>query len=139
MRSQRVSLAEHHEIIIIENLSLKYKNNLWFSSQEMNSLRFQRTMMIRSMSTKMNVEEYAELNIQETSVFMGLENYLSRDVSQEIGYRTGAIVSAVLSEQQCQWDIGIHDPEIISFIPEALSEQSRLCASFIGLLQADES
>ena len=140
MRSQRVSLAEYHEIIIIENLSLKYKNNLWFSSQEMNSLRHQRTMMIRSiLSTNMNVEEYAELNIQETSVFMGLENYLSRDVSQEIGYRTGVIISAVLSEQQRQWDIGIHDPEIICFISEVLSEQLRLCASFIGILPEDES
>ena len=137
-RSQRVTLTEHHEIIIVENLSLKYKDDLWFSSQEMNSFRHQNIMMLRSiLSTNMNVEEYAELNIQETSVFMGLENYLSRDVSQEIGYRTGAIVSAVLSEQQCQWDIGIHDSEIISFISEALSEQSRLCASFVSFLHAD--
>ena len=89
------------------------------------------------MSTNMNVEEYAELNILETSVFMGIENYLSKDVSQEIGFRTAAIISAVLSEQQRQWDIGIHDPEIICFISEALSEQSRVCASFIGLLHAD--
>ena len=140
MRSQRVSLAEHHEIIIVENLSLKHKDDLWFSSQEMNSFRHQNIMMLRSiLSTNMNVEEYAELNIQETSVFMGPENYLSRDVSQEIGYRTGAIISAVLSEQQRQWNIGIHDPERISFISEALSEQSRLCASFIGILHADES
>ena len=87
----------------------------------------------------MTVEEYAELNILETSVFMGLKNYLSRDISQEIGYRTGAIIRAVLSEQQRQGDIGIHDPEKISFISEALSEQSRLCASFIGILHADGS
>ena len=127
-------------MITIENLSLKHKDDLWFSSQDMNSFKHQTKMILKGiLSINMSVAQYAELKIQETSAFMGLENYLSKETTQEIKHRRRAIHRAVLLEQQCQLDIGIDDPEAISIISEALSEKSRLRARMIGLLHDDKT
>ena len=81
----------------------------------------------------------SELNIQEASAFIGLKNCLSKYTTQEIGHSRGEIFRAVISEHQCQLDIGIDDPEAISIIPEALSEKSRLRARMIGFLHDDKT
>ena len=136
----RVSFADNLEMITIENLSFKHKDDLWFSSQEMNSFKHQIKMTLKSiLSINMTIAQYAELNIQDTSAFMGLENYLSKDTTQEIGRRRGEIRRAILLEQQRQLDIGIDDPEAISILSEALSEKSRLRARMIGLLHDDKT
>ena len=135
-----MSFANHLEMITIENLSLKHKDDLWFSSQEMNSFKHHTIMTLKSiLSINTTVAQYAELNIQETSAFMGLENYLSKDTTQGIGHRRGSIRRAVLLEQQRQLDIGIDDPEAMSIISKVLSEKSRLRARMIGLLHDDET
>ena len=139
--SPRVSFADHVEINIIENLSLKYKDDVWFTQREIKSFTYQTIMTLRSMSSILNmtVAQYAEMNVHDTSAFMGLENYLSKDTTQEIGHRREEIRRAILLEQQRQLDIGIDDPEAISIISEALSVKSRLRARMIGLLHADET
>jgi hypothetical protein len=46
----------------------------------------------------MTMAEYAELHVEDTSAFLGLESYLSlsQDVLQGIKRRKGAILGAVL-------------------------------------------
>mmetsp|Transcript_32799 Transcript_32799/g.59186 ORF Transcript_32799/g.59186 Transcript_32799/m.59186 type:complete len:158 (-) Transcript_32799:181-654(-) len=141
MPSPRVSFADHLEINIIENLSQEFKDDVWFTQREIKSFTYQVIMTLRIISSTLNmtVAQYAEMNVHDTSAFMGLENYLSKDTTQEIGHRRGSIRRAVLLEQQCQLDIGIDDPEAISIISKALSEKSRLRARMIGLLHDDET
>jgi hypothetical protein len=134
----RVTFAVHLEMNIVENLSLEHKEALWFSSQEMASFKDETTKMLKEIvSSNRTVGAYATLHIEETSSFMGLESYLSKDAGQEIGHRRGKIRWAVVREQQRQRDTGVSDPEAIAIISEACSEQARLRARLIGLLHTD--
>ena len=138
--SPRVSFADNLEINIIENLSLKYKDDVWFTQREIKSFTYQTIMTLRSMSSILNmtVAQYAEMNVHDTSAFMGLENYLSKDTTEKIRYRRDAIRKAVLLEQQRQLDLCIHDPEAISILSSQVSELSRKRAHIIGLLHAEK-
>ena len=134
---RRVTLATHIEVKYIENLSLKYKADLWFSTQEFESIKSGMARDVRSiLSSGMTVADYAEVNVHDTSAFMGLENYFFQNTRQNIRDRRGAIWKAVLSEQQRQLDVGVHDPESMAAIAEAASEKSRKRARIIGLLHA---
>ena len=64
---------------IIENLSCKYKAELWYSEHDMNSFKcgdVQLMSNVRSMN--MSMTQFAEMNIQDTSLFMWLEIFLSK-------------------------------------------------------------
>eukprot|EP00579_Thalassiosira_antarctica_P022904 CAMPEP_0201990248 /NCGR_PEP_ID=MMETSP0904-20121228/93276_1 /ASSEMBLY_ACC=CAM_ASM_000553 /TAXON_ID=420261 /ORGANISM="Thalassiosira antarctica, Strain CCMP982" /LENGTH=240 /DNA_ID=CAMNT_0048544505 /DNA_START=58 /DNA_END=780 /DNA_ORIENTATION=- len=140
MPSPRVSFADHLEINIIENLSQEFKDDVWFTQREIKSFTYQVIMTLRIISSTLNmtVAQYAEMNVHDTSAFMGLENYLSKDTTENIRYGRDAIRKAVLLEQHRQLDLCIHDPDAISLISERVSELSRKRAHIIGLLHAEK-
>lgn len=82
--------------------------------------------------------KYAELNIEDTSAFLGLESHMTGTSYQEIKNRRKAICEAVLSEQARQWEEGIDDPEKLASISEVISDVSRMRGHIIGLLHADK-
>mmetsp|Transcript_27024 Transcript_27024/g.56305 ORF Transcript_27024/g.56305 Transcript_27024/m.56305 type:complete len:158 (+) Transcript_27024:131-604(+) len=134
---RRVIFATHTEAKFVENLSLKCKADLWFSIQELESFKSGMARDIRRiLSSGMTVADYAEMNVHDTSAFMGLENYFFQNTRQNIRNRRGSVWEVVLSEQQRQLDVGVHDPESMAAIAEAASEKSRKRARIIGLLHA---
>eukprot|EP00580_Thalassiosira_gravida_P001561 CAMPEP_0201608686 /NCGR_PEP_ID=MMETSP0492-20130828/8664_1 /ASSEMBLY_ACC=CAM_ASM_000837 /TAXON_ID=420259 /ORGANISM="Thalassiosira gravida, Strain GMp14c1" /LENGTH=141 /DNA_ID=CAMNT_0048073599 /DNA_START=328 /DNA_END=753 /DNA_ORIENTATION=- len=134
-----VSFEGHATVKYIENLSLEYKADLWFSSAEMEQFKIKAARMLHSISSfGMSIAQYAQMNMNDTSTFMGLENYLLRNTSRNIQDRRGAIWRAVRLEQARQVDAGIHDPDAIAIIAEVLSEKSRTRARIIGLLHAPD-
>ena len=80
----------------------------------------------------MTMAEYAEQHREETSAFLGLEDY----VTQAIKYRKEAITAAVLSEQRRQDRSGIKDPDALARVSEAVSDVSARRAQIIGMIHA---
>mmetsp|Transcript_14223 Transcript_14223/g.30385 ORF Transcript_14223/g.30385 Transcript_14223/m.30385 type:complete len:176 (+) Transcript_14223:81-608(+) len=131
----RVSFAEQLNVTFIENLSLQYKYDLWYTEREMISFRYQAGKLLSSiLSSDMTVAQYAEMNMHDTSTFMGLERYFSQNKSRETARLRREICREVIAEQQRQMDAGIYDPEATSLVSEGLSEKSRRRARIIGLL-----
>ena len=90
----------------------------------MYSFKYQAALTVQRITSAMTMAEYAELHRQETSAFLGLEDYLSKNTSQEIRRRRKAITSAVLSEQRRQYRFGINDPDALAYASRAVSELS---------------
>eukprot|EP01083_Nonionella_stella_P099836 280855_1 len=135
----QVSFSGDVDITFIQNLSYDHKSDLWFTNREMKSFKYQTALILRSISSfDMTVAQFAEMNAQDTSAFLGLENYLSDTTSEKIKHRRNAICKGVLLEQKRQREAGICDPEAISMLSEAVSELSRRRAHIIGLLHMEK-
>ena len=137
-----VSFSELAEVIDVENLSLKYKNDIWFSGQEMRNFRRQTALFLLQLSSaNMSQAQYAVQTIEsdkDSSNFMGLESCLTRESSQNIADRKIAVRGAIMQEQARQLDLGINDPDRLALIAEHLSAVSAERARIIGLLHASE-
>eukprot|EP00585_Thalassiosira_rotula_P003250 CAMPEP_0196137778 /NCGR_PEP_ID=MMETSP0910-20130528/5653_1 /TAXON_ID=49265 /ORGANISM="Thalassiosira rotula, Strain GSO102" /LENGTH=156 /DNA_ID=CAMNT_0041398285 /DNA_START=66 /DNA_END=536 /DNA_ORIENTATION=+ len=133
----RVSFTSHAKVVYIENLSLNHKADLWFLSQEIERFKIQVARLLYSiLSSGASIAQYAEVNARDTSTFMGLENYLTPNTSQNIRSRRRAILRAVLLEQARQLNAGVCDPDAMADIVWSASEKSRKRARVIGLLHA---
>ena len=86
----------------------------------------------------MTMAQYAEMNIQDTSAFMGFEQHMSKKTKKEIVYKRGALFRAVHSEQQRQFEAGIYDPDVTAKISLRCSAWSRKRAQLIGLIHAEK-
>jgi hypothetical protein len=85
----------------------------------------------------MTVAQYAELHVNETSVFLGLENYLSsKDTTREVAKRRRAIVDTVLLDQERQYQSGYIDADIMIVSSEAISGLSARRARLIAMLHS---
>ena len=84
----------------------------------------------------MTVAQYAELHVNETSVFLGLENYLSKDTTREVATRRCAIVDTVLLDQERQYQSGYIDADIMAVASEAISGLSARRARLIAILHS---
>ncbi|KAL7536644.1 hypothetical protein ACHAXR_011039 [Thalassiosira sp. AJA248-18] len=135
----RVSFANDFEVKFVEDLSDKYKEVLWFSKRDIKKIKLQAAWIIKTIkANNMTVAQYAAQNIQETSVFMGLENYLSDTSTCEIRYQRRAMVRAVLIEQFRQLEEGIYDPDMMANVCLEASSWSTSRAQIIALLHAEK-
>ena len=97
--------------------------------------------MLRSIaSVNMTMAEFAEMNVQDTSAFMGLENYLCENSSNEIRYRRDAIRKAVLSEQDRQHYAyrSLSDPDQLANVSRQISYLSVTRSYVIGMMHAEK-
>ena len=134
----KVSFADHTQIVLIENLSYKYKAELWFTDSEMKSFKTQTVLLLINIKTNMTMAQYAEMNVQDTSAFMGLEKFMSKKTPKEIVYKRGALYRTVHTEQQRQFEAGIYDPDVMAKISLGWSDWSRKRANIIGLIHAEK-
>ena len=123
------------EIIFVKNLSCsKHRDDIWFSSDEMHSFRYQAARTVRAITSTMTMSEYAEFHVEDTSVFLGLEKYLSQDAFRGTKHRNKAILGAVLSEQLRQYRSGINDPDALARVSQDVSDLSTKRAQIIGMI-----
>ncbi len=123
----------------VENLSLNYKTELWFSGSEMRLMKREAAMLLREISSHgISMAEYAEMSVHDTSAFMGLETYLTESSARNIAQRRWAVWNAVLSEQRRQHMAGICDPVKMRSVSEAASGMSSTRAWIIGKLHASK-
>ena len=131
---QSVAFAEESYLVIIESYIGRY--DLWYTGEEMQLFKWKiarKLQLIKSVG--LTVAQYAELNIENTSSFLGLETYLTETGPQEVVERRRASKRAVLLEQTRQTRLGLNDPEAMARISERLSELSRMRSRIIGQLQ----
>lgn len=135
-----VSFADHVRVHIVDNLSLKYKDDLWFTRKDMESFKYGVLASLSSiLSTGQTMAQYAQSNIEDSSVFLGLENYLQKSTPVAVRHRRERMIRGVLLEQQRQLYSGTHDPEALAIISSRLSRESRLRARTIGLIHIGNS
>ena len=133
----RVTFASQIDITLIENLTFKHKNDLWYTDAEMVSFKRQTALLLRDLQVmNMTLAKYAEENIQDTSEFVGLEAYFSQDSMQKIGLQRTLMKRIVLSEQERQDRADVEDPESLARVSQQVSEWSRVRARIIGLIHA---
>ena len=134
-QQSRVSFATHKEVIIVENLTHEHKANLWYTDFELKSFRSDAAQLLLSItSSEMTVAQYAKLHVNETSAFLGLENYLSQASIREVKMRRRAIVDAVLYEQERQHHSGNINVHKMSVVSQAVSGLSRRRARLIAMV-----
>mmetsp|Transcript_26215 Transcript_26215/g.44708 ORF Transcript_26215/g.44708 Transcript_26215/m.44708 type:complete len:155 (+) Transcript_26215:203-667(+) len=134
----RVTFADIGEVNIVEDLTIKHKREMWYSFEELDNIKDRTNMVRRKMlSSRLSTIECAELNIQDTCTFVGLEAYLSHGTLQGIVRRRRGVLRAIILEQERQWENGIYDPDALSIISRALSEKAAQRARIIGLLHDD--
>lgn len=132
-----VQFAENAEVKLVRDL-IKYKKDLWFTKNEIESFTSVMALLLRDItSSGMTLGQYAVLYHEDTSVFLGLESYLTPTTAREIKLRRRVLVNAVLSEQQHQRQAGICDPGKLARISETLSEYSVSRARLIGRIHDD--
>ena len=133
----RVSFATHMEVTIVKNLSHEHKTDLWYTDFELKSFKRVTALLLLSItSSEMTMAQYAELHVNETSAFLGLENYLSQASIREVKKRRRAIVDLVLQEQKRQHHSGNIDVDIMSVVSQAVSGLSRRRARLIAMLHS---
>ena len=139
LRNRAVSFQEQVDTKLIENLSHKHREDIWFSSDEMHSFKHQTALTVRAITSSMTMAQYAEYHVEDTSAFMGLESYLTKDAFQGIKHRKEAIQRAVLSEQRRQCYSGINDPDALARVSQAVSDLSTRRAGIIGMIHAKKN
>jgi hypothetical protein len=123
------------EITIVENLTHKHKDDLWYSLHEMDSFKDRVMFKLRAVKAKgMTVYQYAERNHEDTSAFMGLESYFTDTTSQKIKDQRRVVHRAVFLEQKRQLRAGIYDPDVMAIVSQAQSDWSWKRARIIALI-----
>ena len=135
----RVSFATHMEVTYIKNLSQEHNMDLWFTDSEMKSFKSNTQLIVRAItSSGITVAQYDESHVNETSAFLGLENYICQQTYKEIKRRRRAIIDAVLSEQMHQECYGFTDVDAIADVSRTVSDMSYRRARLIAMLHAEE-
>ena len=135
----RVAFQDLVDVKFVENLSIKYKTELWFSGREMKMFKYETAFHIRTIdSHNLTMAQYAEMNVRDTSVFMGLEVHLTKDTARNIVVRRRALWTAVRAEQQRQSKAGICDPAQMASVAKMESEVSSKRAQIIALIHSEK-
>lgn len=138
---RRVSFTGQTDIIVVKDLSEQHKTDLWFTRCEMKTFKCQAALQLRNIeSHNLTMAQYAEMNAQDTSAFMGLETYLSTTTTANIKARRLAVWAAVLAEQHRQREEtgGVcDDPAKVARVSLRETAVSQKRARIIALIHAD--
>ena len=137
-KRRAVSFNDQFDVKVVENLSCKHRDNLWFSTDEMHSFRYQAALAVHRITSAMTMAEFAELHIKDTSAFLGLESYMSKNTLRDIKHRRECILLVVLKEQGRQSRSGIYDSDALARASQAVSDLSTRRARIIGMIHAEK-
>lgn len=135
---RRVTFSYEVKRKFVEKLSEKYKEEVWYSRDEMESFTRGIISVLRTnASMGINMVDYAQMNVEDTGSFLGLEIYFPR-ARAKCAQRRASTWSKVLAEQELQRQAGKwhYDPERMSSIVEIESFQSFKRARILALLHA---
>ena len=134
-KTPRVSFANEIRIEFVERLS----TDLWYSRQDIQAFKFQTALILKMANERdMTIAQLAEMNVQDTSVFLGLEKVFSDTTYREIERQKCMHRGGILSEQARQLRYGLYDADALGRVSEGTSDWSRRRARIIGLLHADK-
>ena len=135
----RIRFSQEIEVKFVANLTLDHRCDIWFSSQEMKKFRYQNALLMRHLqSNNMSLAEYAERHIHDTSCFLGIESYMTRETPPEIMSRRQMLRTAILNEQKRQRVLGVWDQESMSKVSQENSLWARRRAMIIAKIHVDE-
>ena len=131
----RVTFTDRIEMKSVENITLKYKADLFFSAREVQMFKLRNVYQLNRLRES-GPEAYFDPEL-DTADIMGLEKCLTEETYQACLRRREAYSKAVISEQERQISLGIYDAHALALISEQASETSRTRAHIIGLLHAE--
>jgi len=136
---RKVSFGELSDVKFVENIALQHRADLWFSKDEIDSFKYELAHILQQVRLLgLTMAQFAEQNAQDTSAFLGLEDYLSKVTFLEIKNRRRAVIRAVLVEQDRQNRFGIVDSEAIANVSRTVSDVAERRARIIGMLHAGD-
>lgn len=91
--SRRVSFSDRSQMFVVDNLR-EERPHLWYSVRDVEDLKYEHRQVIQDIRLK--------LSEQITPDIVGLEKYLSSDLSREFKRRKRQVYSAVTSELEFQ-------------------------------------
>mmetsp|Transcript_38460 Transcript_38460/g.80921 ORF Transcript_38460/g.80921 Transcript_38460/m.80921 type:complete len:198 (+) Transcript_38460:247-840(+) len=139
-RKTRVTFSDDVETYDVKDLRVDYKDELWFSQQEMKTFKRKVLRILKAFEKEgVTLGQIAMLHVKDSSVFMGLEKHLTDSTSKKIVSRQDALQGAVFSEQRRQREEGIYDPQSLANIAAEHSAFCRRRARIIGLLHIKSS
>ena len=139
----RVTFDNQIEMKFVE--ALRYtpsKPDLWYNKKEMDGFKLQAAFLMRKIrDVNMSMVEFAEANAtgrQDTVAFLGLENFLSKKIPEQVKAKRRELQRVVWHEQRRQIPEGVHDTERLAKICEGVTEWSQWRAQIIGQLHFTE-
>ena len=124
LRKRAVSHQEQVDMRFVENLSHKHRDDIWFSSDEMHFFKHQAARTVRAITSTMTMAEHAERHVEDTSAFMGLECYSTKDALLGIKHRV---------KKQSEWQSYQSNAASIaleSTTPMHWQESPRMCQTY---------
>mmetsp|Transcript_22313 Transcript_22313/g.38297 ORF Transcript_22313/g.38297 Transcript_22313/m.38297 type:complete len:177 (-) Transcript_22313:30-560(-) len=139
-RSQRrVTFGESSEVKIVKNLRVDHKADLWLTKEDIDRSKVNIVRLFRALEKRgVTLAQFASHNVEDTSVFMGLEKHFSSTTSKEILSRRENLYTQIYSEESRQQKAGIYDPVKLAHISEECTEFCRRRARIVALLHSDE-
>lgn len=136
---KRVQFSNEVQVYSVYNLKVNFKARVWFSKKELRQFRAGITTTLSQISSdNRDLFHYATDHIEDTSVFMGLENFLTYATLKEVILRRQLYKEGVLDEYKRQADASYYDPNEMRRISEGFSEWSRMRARVIARIHAAE-
>lgn len=137
-KEKRVTFSDQSTVRFVEYHSPEHKAVIWLSQEEVSYTKLRNKMILNTLrENDLTVAQFAKMNMDDTSTFLGLERYFSDTTSQEILHRRSAVRDAVLSEQGRQRRTGEYDADKIARVAMVESATCRKRAHMIGLLHCD--
>ena len=114
---------------------MRFVSSLWSASRPIYGTADKTS---KRSNSRVTIAQLAEMNVQDTSVFLGLEKLFSDTTYREIEHQKYMHRRAILSEQLRQLRHGVYNADALARESEATSDWSRRRARIIGLLHADK-
>ncbi|KAL3781733.1 hypothetical protein ACHAW5_001715 [Stephanodiscus triporus] len=141
-----VSFADEPEVANVTNLAIDHKSDLWFSQNEMESIKRTTLLALQKIVLRLQSleddqrgasadDENIRMDIADEvlGTYIGLERYLSPSVCVDVQRRRRSLWDAMRFEQDRQDRAGICDPDLLANIAEVETDWSTRRARVIGL------
>ena len=128
----RIRFADCKETKFVEDITFKYKIDLFYSACDIQSFKLRTAHQVYRLR-EIGPDAYLDPRV-DTAGILGPEKCLTEETYQASLCRRETYSKAVISEQERQLRLGIHDAHALAVISERASRTSTLRAHSIALL-----
>mmetsp|Transcript_10660 Transcript_10660/g.22795 ORF Transcript_10660/g.22795 Transcript_10660/m.22795 type:complete len:133 (-) Transcript_10660:37-435(-) len=111
-RNRTVSFNEYSKMSVVENITIRYKDAVWLSKDEINEIRYKfKTSLRKVMSAPgCGMEKYQLLKDNDSICLIGAENFITPSMTARVTKHRQDHTKKVLIEQERQHRRGVIDP-----------------------------
>lgn len=124
LHKRKVVFGEYSTLTVVENIAVRYKHAVWLSKDEINEIRHQYWMEMRTVvsASGSGMEKYRRLKENDSICLIGAENFITPHMTTRVMKHRQDHVNMVLFEQQRQLCRGKTDSIKICSVSQKSSE-----------------